>query len=49
MPALMRRNNDLLGRFRSTPVHAVIVQAIDDTLQDAVTIAEMKWRGASVA
>jgi hypothetical protein len=45
----MRRwNGDLLDRFRSTPVYAVIVDALDEELQNAATEAELKRRGAGV-
>jgi hypothetical protein len=46
--ALRRWNGDLLDRFRSTPVYAVIVEALDQELQDAATAAELKRRGAGV-
>jgi hypothetical protein len=46
--ALRRWNGDLLDRFRSTPVYAVIVEAVDQELQDAATAAELKRRGAGV-
>ena len=45
----MRRwNGDLLDRFRSTPVYAVIVDALDEELQNAATEAELKRRGDGV-
>jgi len=44
--AMRRWNGDLLDRFRSTPVYAVIVEAVDQELQDAATAAELKRRGA---
>ena len=43
----MRRwSGDLLDRFRSTPVYAVIVDAVDEELQNAATEAELKRRSA---
>ena len=46
--AMRRWNGDLLDRFRSTPVYAVIVDALDQELQNAATEAELKRRGAGV-
>jgi len=46
--AMRRWNGDLLDRFRSTPVYAVIVDALDEELQNAATEAELKRRGAGV-
>jgi hypothetical protein len=47
--ALRRWNNELLDRFRSTPLYAVIVEALDMELQNAATEAELKRRGAGLA
>jgi hypothetical protein len=47
--ALRRWNNDLLDRFRSTPLYAAIVDALDIELQNAATEAELKRRGAGMA
>jgi hypothetical protein len=46
--AMRRWNGDLLDRFRSTPVYALIVDALDQELQNAATEAELKRRGAGV-
>jgi hypothetical protein len=47
--ALRRWNNELLDRFRSTPLYAVIIDAIDTELQNAATEAELKRKGAGLA
>lgn len=44
-----RWNRDLLSRFGSTPAYAVIVDAMDISMQVAATEAELKRRGGGMA